>query len=368
VGKSKKYPFWEPEVGEEEIALVERVIRSNFLNDGDVTSRFERELANLLGSKYVVAVTSGTAAIFLALAALGINDGDEVIMPDVTFIATANAVVLAGAKPVLVDVEPETMNMDQVQFERAITRKTKAVIPVHISGRPANMKTISQIARKYQIDVVEDAAEALMSKHKGRPLGTIGKLGCLSFTANKIITTGQGGAVVTDDEKLHRRLRELKDQGRPIRGTGGADIHNSIGFNFKFTNLQSAVGLAQLKRLKDRVRRMKEIYHLYVKNLQGLKEVSVFRFDTQAGESPQWVDALVEDREMLYDYLVKKGIQCRKYWYPIHTQRPYKQSDRKFPVSSEFTKKALWFPSSFKLKDEDIRYVCEEIRNFYAQR
>jgi len=368
MSKSKKYPFWEPEVGEQEIALVENVIRSNFLNDGDVTTRFERELANLLGSKYVVAVTSGTAAIFCALAALGINDGDEVIVPDVTFIATANAVVLAGAKPVFVDVNPKTMNMDPLCFERAITRRTEAVIPVHISGRPADMKKILQIAKKNGIHVVEDAAEALMSKLYGKCLGTFGELGCFSFTANKIITTGQGGAVATNNPKFHKRLRELKDQGRPVRGTGGADIHNSIGYNFKFTNLQAAVALGQLKQLPWRIRKMKEIYDIYKEYFAGVKEVSLFNFNTEDGESPQWIDALVEERDVLYEYLRSKGIYCRKYWYPLHTQKPYKQSGKKFPVSARLSKKALWFPSCFKLTEKDIKYVCNEIKNFYSRK
>jgi len=368
VGKSKKYLFWEPEVGEQEIALVEKIIRSNFLNDGDVTSRFERELANLLGSKYVVAVTSGTAAIFCALAALGINSGDEVIVPDVTFIATANAVVLTGAKPVFADVDPKTMNMDPLCFERAITRKTKAVIPVHISGRPADVKKILQIAKKNGIHVVEDAAEALMSKLCGKCVGTFGELGCFSFTANKIITTGQGGAVATNNPKFHKRLRELKDQGRPVRGTGGADIHNSIGYNFKFTNLQAAVGLGQLKQLPWRIKKMKEIYNTYKKYLTGTKEVSLFNFNTEDGESPQWIDALVRERDVLHEYLRSKGIYCRKYWYPVHTQKPYKQSDEKFPVSTRLSKKVLWFPSSFKLKERNIKYICNEIKNFYSRK
>jgi perosamine synthetase len=219
---------------------VAEVLDSNYLNEGEVTARFEKTLAELIGCKHVVAVTSGTSAIFLALAALGIGKGDEVIVPDVTFIATANAVTMTGARPILVDVDPLTLTMDPQALLRSITPRTKAVVPVHVSGRAADLNSIGQIARQHGFHVIEDAAEAFMSKFDGRCLGTFGIAGCLSFSPNKTITTGQGGAVLTDDGELNRRLRELKDQGRAVRGTGGDDVHATVGYNFKFTNVQAA--------------------------------------------------------------------------------------------------------------------------------
>jgi len=359
------FPWWIPQVGGEERKLVDQVLDSNYLNDGDVTTEFEQELAKLLGCKHVVAVTNCTAALFLVMAGLGIGEGDEVIVPDVTFIATANAVVLAGAKPVLVDVDPSTMNISPESFASAITTRTKAVIPVHVSGRAANMQEINRIAEKHGLYVIEDAAEGFMSRLDGRCLGTFGKAGCLSFSPNKIITTGQGGVILTNDDQLHVRLRELKDQGRPVRGTGGADIHNSVGYNFKLTNLQAAIGLGQLKLLEDRLKKMKEIYALYQKHLGDVKEVSLFKFDIEGGESPQWIDAVVEDRDGLDEFLRKKGIYCRKYWYPLHTQKPYKQSDGNFPVSSQLSEKALWLPSAFTLTEENIKYVCTQVKSYY---
>ena len=173
--------------------------------------------------------------------------GDEVIVPDVTFIATANAVTLTGASPVLVDIDPRTLTLDPQRTERAITTRTKAIVPVHVSGRAADLGAIMDIAQRHGLLVVEDAAEAFLSKHDGKCLGTFGIAGCFSLSPNKTVTTGQGGLVVTDDDRLHVRLRELKDQGRPVRGTGGDDAHDSVGFNFKFTNLQAAIGLGSSK-------------------------------------------------------------------------------------------------------------------------
>ncbi len=359
--------FWVPQFGAEEKALVADVIDSGFLNDGDVTSQFESQIATLLGCKYVVATTSGTAAIFLALAGIGVGPGDEVIVPDVTFIATANAVALTGAKPVLVDIDPQRLTLDPESTERAITTRTKAIVPVHVSGRAADLGAILDIAARHGLLVVEDAAEALMSRYQGRCLGTLGIAGCFSLSPNKTITTGQGGLVATNDDSLHVRLRELKDQGRPVRGTGGDDLHNSIGYNFKFTNLQAAVGLAQLKHLSRRLDRMAGIYRGYLDGLRHIQDISVLNFCVATGEVPQWTDVLVERRDDLYDYLAARGIRGRRFWLPLHTQAPYRMSCEQFPNSTKQIPHAMWLPSAFTLSDDDISTVCREIREFLTQ-
>jgi perosamine synthetase len=360
----RRIDFWVPQFGPEEKALVADVIDSGFLNDGDVTSRFERQIAELLGCKHVIATTSGTAAIFLALASAGIEAGDEVLVPDVTFIATANAVSLTGAKPVLVDVDPANLNLDPAAAERAITPRTKAIVPVHVSGRAADISAILEIAKRHGLVVIEDAAEAFLSKHRGKCLGTFGTAGCFSLSPNKTITTGQGGLIATNDDQLHVRLRELKDQGRPARGTGGDDTHNSIGYNFKFTNLQAAIGLAQLKDLPRRVDRMRSIHRGYRDGLLGVGGISVIPFHVEQGELPQWTDVLVDQRDALYDHLVSQGIRGRRYWHPIHTQAPYRMPSQQFPNSSKQIPHALWLPSAFTLSDDDIAAVCAEIQSF----
>lgn len=360
----QKIQWWAPEIGEEEYNLVSNVLRSNYLNEGEVTASFEKRLATLLGTKYAVAATSGTSAIFLALAGLGVGAGDEVIVPDVTFIATANAVTMTGARPVLVDVDSATLTMDPEALLRAITPRTKAVVPVHVSGRAADLASILEIARQHGLYVVEDAAEAFMSKLDGRCLGTFGVAGCLSFSPNKTITTGQGGAVLTDDDKLNYRLRELKDQGRPARGTGGDDVHHSIGYNFKFTNVQAAIGLGQLDYLESRLARMRDIYRWYSRGLSGVDGLTLPGFQLERGESPQWTDAFVDRRDELDRYLAENGVDCRRFWFPIHTQAPYRLPDDNFPNSTRLARKALWLPSAFTLSEEDIGAVCQHVRQF----
>jgi perosamine synthetase len=362
----KKVEFWVPQFGLEEKALVTSVIDSGFLNDGEVTAQFERQMAELLGSKYVVATTSGTAAIFLALAGIGVGAGDEVIVPDVTFIATANAVTLAGAKPILVDIEPKRLGLDPQRTEDAITPRTKAIVPVHVSGRAADLDAIMDIAKRHGLFVVEDAAEALFSKYKRKCLGTFGIAGCFSLSPNKTLTMGQGGLIATDDDRLHGRLRELKDQGRPVRGTGGDDAHNSIGFNFKFTNLQAAVGLGQLKDLERRLGRMRSIYKSYAQGLRDAQGISVLPFRIEEGEVPQWTDVLADGRDELYDHLAAKGIRGRRFWHPLHTQIPYRGPGDRFPNSVKQVSRAMWLPSAFTLSDADVMAVCDEIRGYLA--
>ncbi len=360
----KRIPWWMPEVGDEESRLLGEVVASNFLNDGEYTTRFEQRLAERLGCRHAVAVTNGTSALTLALAALGVGPGDEVIVPDVTFIATANAVTLAGAKPVLADVEAGSLNLDPAAFEAAITPRTRVVIPVHVSGRAADMPRIGAVADKHGIAVVEDAAEALLSTRYGRPLGTHGVLGCFSFSPNKTITTGQGGMVVTDDEALHVRLRELKDQGRPVRGTGGDDEHPTVGFNFKLTNLQAAVGLAQLDRIDARIERMRGIYRQYEAGLAGVEGIALPGFDLDAGEIPQWIDIVCDRRDELDRHLAGLGMECRRFWHALHTTAPYGCPAERFPVAAALVPRALWLPSAFTLSEADVDEVCRAVRTF----
>ena len=366
--KHKKIPWWMPQVGDEEYKFIKKALDDNFVNEGPLAAEFEKKIAELAGAKYAVSATSGTAAIFLALKGLGIGPGDEVIIPDITFIATANAVALAGAKPVLVDVKPEDLTIDPEAVRKAVTPRTKAVIPVHVSGRGCDLEELLKIAKERGFFVVEDAAEALTSKYRGKHLGTFGETGCFSFAANKTVSCGQGGMVVTSDEKIYSRLKELKDQGRPVRGTGGDDVHYSVGYNFKFTDLQAGFGLGQLSHLKTRTERMKRNYELYEENLKNIKEVQILKTDVAGGETPQWTDALIERRDELDAHLNKMGMDCRRYWFPIHRQIPYRLPDDNFPVSTKLSPRALWLPSAFTLTDDDVLRVCDEIKKFFSSR
>lgn len=360
----KKIPWWQPQTGSREKGFIEKVLLSNFPNEGEFTAAFEQKITKIIGSKYAVAVPSGTIALFLALKGLGIGKGDEVIVPDLCFVAAPNAVDLTGATPVLVDVDPNTLMIEPGILQGAITKKTKAIIPVHISGRSADMNGIIKVTKSHKLLVVEDAAEAFYSKHKGKFLGTFGDAGCFSFSPAKIITTGQGGVIVTDNLSLYKQLKELKDQGRPARGTGGDDLHNIIGYNFKFTNLQAAFGLGQLTYFKDRVQRLRRNHALYVRNLKSVKGIDLFKCDLDAGELPLWTEAIIEQRGKLDQHLRANNIDCRRFWFPVHTQKPYRQSDSKFPNSTKLSPKVLWLPSAFTLSDNDVHYVCKMIRDF----
>jgi perosamine synthetase len=248
----------------------------------------------------------------------------------------------------------------------AMTPKTKAVVPVHVSGRAADIEQIVALARRHGLSVVEDAAEGFCSRFNNRCLGTFGKTGCFSFSPNKVITTGQGGAIVTNDAAFFHRLRELKDQGRSVRGTGGADVHDSIGFNFKLTNLQAAVGLGQLEKLDARLERIRRTYSIYRDELDQTRGIRILPFNIEAGEQPQWVDALAERRDELCDFLAKNGAGCRRFWFPLHTQKPYLCDENIFPVSTRLGKQAFWLPSAFQMSDDDVRIVCRLISKFYS--
>ncbi len=362
----KSIPWWEPVMGPEEKELVLKVLESNYLNDGEVTLQFEQRLAKLCGVDYVVAVANGTSGIFLALAACGVKPGDEVIVPDVTFVATANAVFLAGAVPVLVDVRLNDFTMDPDRVKEVITPKTRAIVPVHVNGRAAEMEALLSIAKQHGLAVVEDAAETLGARWRGKSLGTIGSAGVLSFASSKLITTGQGGAVLTNDEKIRNRVREMKDQGRLNRGTGGADQHPVIGYNFKLTNLQSAVGLAQIEKLPARLEHLKKLHRWYSEGLENVQWIRLVPFDIEAGAQPQWIDSMTPERDGLADFLAKRKIQTRKFWFPIHTLPPYRTDAKRFPNAVEICRNGLWLPSAITLTRQDVSAICAAVKEFVS--
>ncbi len=346
------------------ITLIKKVLKTNFPNEGKFARLFEKKLSKLLKVKYVVTTTSGTISIFLALKAIGIEKDDEVIIPNITFPAAANAVKLAGAKPVLVDVDNNNLLIDEKILKKKINKKTKAIMPVHISGRGSNIKEIIKIAKNKKLQVIEDAAEAFMSKNGNRYLGTFGDVGCFSFAPNKIITTGQGGIAVTNKKTIYKKLLRLKDQGRIGPTSGGEDNYISVGYNFKYTDLQAALGLDQLKKLKDRINILKNHYKFYKKNLIKNKKFKLIGFDLKNGELPLWTDVYCTKRNQLFNFLKKKGINCRYFCYPLNTCKPYRQSFVDLNNSKLLYGKLMWLPSSIRLKKKDLINICAEINKF----
>jgi perosamine synthetase len=361
--------WWHPAVGDDEAAAVADVIATGFPNDGEVTDRFAARIAAIAGARHGIGVSSGSAAIYCALVACGIGPGDEVIVPDLTFVATANAVRLAGGEPVLADVRRDDFSLDTTSVERVWTSRTRAIIPVLVNGRGGSLAEVVALADRHGLSVVVDAAEALGSQVAGRGTGSFGRAAAFSFAPSKIITTGQGGAVVTDDPAIAQRIRELKDQGRASRGTGGADDHPVFGFNFKLTNVQAAIGMAQLNRLEERLAHVRTLEDWYAEELDGLDEnVRLVGGDRAGGEAHGWVDALVEDRDALAAHLRAHGAGPREFWFPLHTQPPYAADATTFPNSIWVSARGLWLPSALSLTRDDVATVGAAVRKFVGSR
>lgn len=362
----KKINQMEPWIGEEEKrAMAEYLDSGGWLTEFKKTREFEQMIVDYTGSKYASVVNNGTVSLFIALTALGIKKGDEVIVPDYTMIASANTVILAGAEPVLVDINPKNLCLNVDLAEKAITPKTRAIMLVTINGRYPEMERFVDLAHKYNLFLVEDAAQSLGSRYKEKHLGTFGEIGSFSFSTPKIITTGQGGALVTDDEKLYQKILKVKDFGRT---KSGVDYHETMGYNFKFTDLQAVIGIEQMKKLEWRTQRKKEIYKFYRDLLKDVKGVGFI--DTNLEDTSPWfIDILVnhDKRDVLASFLNEKGIGTRPFYPAIHTQPPYSYIRGDFPNSKSVSKRGLWLPSSSFLNDEDIKYICQNIRDFFRK-
>lgn len=359
--------WWSVETGTEELKHLEEVIKRGFPNEGPVTLDLEAYFRDYFGVKHAILTTSGTIALFLALKSLGIGPGDKVGVPNLTFIATANAVSLTGATPVLIETLEETLCIDFVDLQKTHNRTPlKAVIPVHVSGRSAFTSSGQEILNNLNIKVIEDAAEAFGSRDpvSRKLLGTIGHAGAFSFSPNKIITSGQGGLVVTSDDNLASKIREIKDQGRSTRGTGGDDTHKSIGFNFKFTDLQAAVLFGQIKKLDWRIQHLTETYESYKEQIQNLK---LLEFQTRTGEFPLWPEIQANQRINLEIRLDAEKVGYRKIWHPLSTQVPYFTQDTNFKISENASKKTLWLPSAFTLTKLKIDKVIRTLNAYEDQ-
>jgi perosamine synthetase len=360
-----RIPWFGPEIGLDERHRVAAVLESGYINDGAVTRELEAVIAARVHAKYCVAVTSGTAALALALMALGIGPGDEVIVPDLTFIATANAVRLAGAKVRLVDVTPPRLTIDVVEVEKAIGPNTRAIVPVDVNGRSCAYGPLEALCKAYDLAMVCDSAEAFGSGCFGRFLGTFGDAGVFSFSANKTVSSGQGGCVVTNREDVYGRLRELKDQGRRQGGSGGDDLHPANGYNFKLTNVQAAIALGQLSRLDVRLLHFCNRERWYREELGDVPGLSFL--SPRPGEIPQWTDVFTPRRLEVRAALKENGIGYRAFWFPLHKQLPYEAPDAGFEDAISASQQGLWLPSNFSLTRDNVREVAQVIRNALAK-
>ncbi len=328
---------------------------------GKYIQSFEQKFAEFCNTKHAIAVMNGTVALHLSLIALGIGAGDEVIIPSLTYVATANCVAYVGATPVFVDSEPQTWNIDPEKIEQAITARTKAIIAVHLYGHPADMRAIMKIAERHNLYVIEDAAEAHGASVEGRSVGSIGHIAAFSFFGNKIITTGEGGMIVTNNDQLAQKMRQLKGQGvDPVRRYW----FPMIGYNYRMTNIQAALGLAQLEKVDWHLAQRRRIAQTYRQYLKDYDDICL-QPELPGYVNSYWMTSLVlgdnlPDRDRVMQQLAEQGIETRPFFYPMHVLPMYANlaNGKKFPIADRVSMRGMNLPSFASLTEEDIHYVC----------
>jgi len=361
----------EPWIDHNELTELARVVDSTFVVEHDLTKEFENMTKELTGSKHAIAYTNGTMALFASLLALGISKGDEVIVPNITFVASANAVILAGAVPVLCEVKKSTFTIDINKAENLLTSKTKAIIPVHLYGQSADMDEIMAFSKKYGLKVLEDAAQGVGVKFNDKHTGTFGDIGILSYYGNKTITCGEGGIILTNDDELAEKVYRLKNHGRD---TKGVFIHDQIGFNFAFTEMQAAIGISQMKKLPEIILKKQHIHDTYEKELGEIEGFKIAYLDPRSSPVFWFTSYVSQDVDDLTKYLEGNQIQTRRFFYPLHMQPCYqdmkyiKNINSNFNVSENIYNQGISLPSSYNLSNDNQAIVINKIKEFYETR
>ncbi|MBN1522731.1 MAG: DegT/DnrJ/EryC1/StrS family aminotransferase [Candidatus Aureabacteria bacterium] len=361
----KKYiPQIEPWIQKDEVREISEVVRSTFISENKKTELFLSLIKEFTGSKYAIAISNGTLALAACLMAENIGPGDEVIVPDLTFIATANAVILTGAKPVFCDVDRETGCIDSDDMLQCITKRTRAVIPVHLYGLMAEMASINRIAQAHHLVVIEDAAEAFGVFYNKKHAGTYGSYGTFSFYANKTITCGEGGVILTDALKRYKQIYRVKNHGRDKKGTF---IHKSIGYNFCFSDLNAAIGVAQFKKIDTIMSRKKRNFDTYKKRLSHLNGIKIMEPDRRTRSNYWFCNVLTQKPAAFASYLHEHGVGTRRLFYPLHLQPCYKGlvSKRQYESSTRLYSKGLSLPSSSTLTLKELHYICDLIERYF---
>jgi perosamine synthetase len=357
-------PISKPSITSLERTYVNDAVESTWISSlGKYIDQFEEEFATFCDCKYAVSCSNGTVAIHLALVALGIGSDDEVIVPNLSFIATANTVLHAGATPIFVDIDPFNLCMAPLSIEAAITPKTKAIMPVHLYGHPADMRAINKIAKKHNLLVIEDAAEAHGATIEGQKVGSWGKCATFSFYGNKVITTGEGGMVTTNDKELYTKMRYLRDHAMSKEKRYW---HTELGYNYRMTNIQAALGCAQLQRIDDLLVKRKHIFKEYEKQLKGLEGISLNRTYDWA-ENVYWLIYLeIENmnekgRDELMIKLKELGVDSRPYFYPM-SMMPYCYTEVDTPETFRKYEQGINLPTFHDISDEEVEYICLQVK------
>jgi dTDP-4-amino-4,6-dideoxygalactose transaminase len=376
-----KYPLSDIDFGKEEEREVLKVLRSRWLSTGPVTERFERVFSEYLGGGHAVAVSNGTAALHLALACLDLKERDEVILPSLTFVATANAVLYAGGKPVFADiVGPENLNISAHEIERRMTRRTKAIMVMHYGGYPCDMESIMSIARRRRLYVVEDAAHAPGAEYQGEKCGTIGTLGCFSFFSNKNIVTGEGGLVFTRNKNLAEKVRTMRSHGMKslswdkYRGRLLSYDIERLGYNYRTTEIQSALGLVQLRKLDRNNKRRKKLVEVYQKELQGIEEVSLPFSRSKGNPSYHIFPILIAptiDRDKVMERLKDSGIQASVHYPPVHLFSLYRKrfgfKVGMLPKTEEVSRREVTLPLHPRMNVKDVKWIVKKVKNVICE-
>jgi perosamine synthetase len=362
-------PVSEPLLDERALAYVEEAVRSGWISsEGRFIAEFERRWAEYCGVSHGVAVCNGSVALELALATLALPAGSEVILPSFTIISCVAAVLRTGCQPVLVDCESDTWCLDVAEVRRKVTSRTRAVMPVHIYGHMADMKPLMELAREFNLAVVEDAAEAHGAEHNGRRAGGIGTMGCFSFYANKIVTTGEGGMIVTNDAKLAERARSLRNLAfrRDQRF-----LHNELGYNFRMTNLQAAIGLAQVEQIENHIERKRRMAVAYGERLRQIKGIQL-PVERAGVKNVYWMYGIVLDDGIrmnaagLGARLKEQGVDTRPFFMGMHEQPVLRElglfAGENYPVTERIARRGLYLPSSLGLKEAQIDQVYKALK------
>ena len=360
-----KYPVYQPSLGNKEKEYVLECLDSTWISSkGKFISQFENSFSEFIGVKHSVGVCNGTVAIHVALLALGIGNGDEVIVPSFTYIASVNAITYTGAKAVFVDSEIQSWQIDSNKIEEKITKKTKAIMAVHLYGQPCEMNEIMSLAKKYNLYVVEDCAEAFGSYYGDKHVGTLGDISTFSFFGNKTITTGEGGMVVTNNITLRDKVVHLKGQGL---AKDREYYHDIIGYNYRMTNICAAIGCAQLERANELINKKIKIANWYQEKLKNVPIV----FHSQFGNVKHsfWMISILlkdsDERENIRHHLKENGIETRPTFHPVHLMPMYFKEGLTLPVAEELGNRGINLPSYPDLKESDVDYICNSIKEYY---
>ena len=367
-------PVNEPVLDGNEKRYLNECIDTGWISsEGPFIREFEEKFASKVGRKHGIAVCNGSAALDAAAAALYLKKGDEVIMPTFTIISCASAVSRLGAVPVLTDCDPATWNMNVSQIEGRITDRTRAIMAVHIYGLPVDMDPLLEVAAKHRLDVIEDAAEMIGQTYRGKPCGSFGRISTFSFYPNKHVTTGEGGMVVTDDDALAERCRSLRNL---TMKASRRFVHDELGWNFRMTNLQAAVGLAQLERLDEFVPRKRRLFSRYTELLAGVEVLQLPVAKTDYATNINWVFGVVIRDDVPFDAdeairrLAEKGIGTRPFFWPMHEQPVYRSmglfADESYPHSERLARRGFYLPSGLALTDQQIERVAAAVREVFA--